>query len=73
MRLQTCKKGNGLVHCSVENAREEEEEKEEEKEEEEERKKNILADWQLSGLVLLQCYLVLLGVLFVMKTLKDEW
>jgi len=37
------------------------------------RKKNILAVWQLSGLVLSRCFLAPLGVLFVMKTFKDEW
>jgi len=37
------------------------------------RKKNILAVWRLSGSVLSQCFVVPLGVLFVMKTLKDEW
>ena len=36
-----------------------------------ERKKNILAVWRLSGSALSRCFL--LGVLFVMKTLKDEW
>jgi len=40
--------------------------------EEEERKTNILAICQLSGSVLSQCFLVPLGVLFVMKTLEDE-
>ena len=34
--------------------------------------KKILAVWQLSGLVLSRCFLVLLGVLFIMKTLEDE-
>jgi len=37
-----------------------------------ERKKNILSIWRLSGSVLLRCFLVPLGVLFVMKTLKGE-
>jgi len=32
----------------------------------------ILAVWQLSGSVLSRRFLVPLGVLFVMKTLKDE-
>jgi len=36
------------------------------------KKENILAVWRLSGLVLSRCFLVPLGVLFVMKTLKDE-
>jgi len=36
------------------------------------KKKDILAVWQLSGLVLSRCFLAPLGVLFVMKTLKDE-
>ena len=35
-------------------------------------KENILAIWQLSGSVLLQCFLTPLGVLFIMKTLEDE-
>jgi len=41
-------------------------------EEEEEIKKNILAVWQLSGSILLRCFLAPLGVLFIMKTLEDE-
>jgi len=36
------------------------------------KKKKILAVWWLSGSVLSRCFLVLLGVLFVMKTLEDE-
>ena len=36
------------------------------------KKKNILAVWRLSGSVLSKCFLVSLGVLFVMKTLEDE-
>jgi len=36
------------------------------------RKKNILAAWRLSGSVLSRCFVVPLGVLFVIKTLKDE-
>jgi len=36
------------------------------------KKKKILAVWRLSGLVLSRCFLAPLGVLFVMKTLKDE-
>jgi len=36
------------------------------------KKKNVLVIWQLSGSVLLQCLLAPLGVLFVIKTLKDE-
>ena len=36
-------------------------------------KKNILAVCQLSGSVLSQCFFVSLGVLFVVKILKDEW
>ena len=31
-----------------------------------------MAAWRLSGSVLLRCFLAPLGVLFVMKTLKDE-
>ena len=37
------------------------------------KKENILAVWWISGLVLLQCFFMALGVLFVMKTLEDEW
>ena len=33
----------------------------------------ILAIWLLSGSVLLRCFFAALGVLLVMKTLKDEW
>ena len=39
------------------------------------KKKNnnkILAIWQLSGSILSRCFIVPLGVLFVMKTLEDE-
>ena len=36
------------------------------------KKKNILAVWRLSGSVLSQCFLVPLGVFFVMKILEDE-
>ena len=36
------------------------------------KKENNLAIWQLSGSVLSRCFLVPLGVLFVMKTLEDE-
>ena len=36
-------------------------------------KKNVLAVWRLSGSVLLRCLLAPLGVLFVMKTLKDAF
>jgi len=36
------------------------------------KKKNILAVWGLSGSVLSRCFLVPLGVFFVMKTLEDE-
>jgi len=36
------------------------------------KKKNILADWRLSGSVLLRCLLAPLGVLFVMKILENE-
>ena len=69
---------------SEEEEEEEEEEIEEEEEEEEERKKerkkdrqtdrqtNILAIWRLSGSWLARCFLAPLGVLFIMKTLKDE-
>jgi len=35
-------------------------------------KKKVLAVWRLSGSILLRCFLVPLGVLFVMKTLEDE-
>ena len=35
-------------------------------------KKNIMAIWRLSGSVVLQCFLAPLGMLFTMKTLKDE-
>ena len=35
--------------------------------------KNILAIWQLCCLALSQCLLVPLGVLLVMKTLRDEF
>ena len=44
----------------------------EEDEKEEAEEENILAVWQLSGLVLSQCFFTPLGVLFPMKTLKDE-
>jgi len=37
------------------------------------KKENNLAIWQLSGSVLLRCFFVPLGVLFIMKTLEDEW
>jgi len=37
------------------------------------KKKNILAVWQLSCLVFFRCFLVPLGVLFIMKALKDKW
>ena len=37
------------------------------------KKKNILAVWRLSGAVLSRCFLAPLGVLFIMKTLEDEW
>ena len=58
---------------------EEEEEEEEQAEEEqqqqpqEEEQEHILAIWRLSGSVLSRCFLAPLGVLFVMKTLEDEW
>jgi len=32
----------------------------------------FVAVWQLSDSVLLRCFLAPLGVLFIMKTLKDE-
>ena len=51
----------------------EEEEKKKKKKRRRRKKKNILAVWRLSGLVLSRCFLAPLGVLFVMKTLKDEW
>ena len=65
------------MHCSVENTavlcenhcESHASEEEEEEEEEEERKKNFLAIWRLSGLVL-SCFLVPLGVLFIMKHSK---
>jgi len=47
--------------------------KKKKEEEEEERKKNIWPVLRVLGLVLLQCFLVPLGVLLVMKTLEDEW
>jgi len=39
------------------------------------KKDNILAVRRLSGSVLFQCYFMPLGnaILFIMKTLKDEW
>ena len=37
------------------------------------KKNNILVVWRLSGLVLSRYFLTPLGVLFVMKTLEDEW
>ena len=37
------------------------------------KKENILAVWWLSGSVLSQCFLVPLGVFFVMKTRENEW
>ena len=40
------------------------------KKEKTKKKKNILAVWWLSGLVLLRCFLVPLGVLFIMKHSK---
>ena len=67
------------MHCSVENAavlRENHGERVKQiwtsLPEVEEKKKNVLAIRQLSGSVLSRCFLVPLGVLFVMKTLKDE-
>jgi len=51
---------------------EEEEEEQEQEEEEEEEEGDIVAVWRLSGLVLQWCFLAPLGVLFVMKTIKDE-
>jgi len=36
-------------------------------------KKKILAVWRLFGSVLSRCFLALLGVLFIMKALEDEW
>ena len=39
----------------------------------EERKNNILAIWWLSSSALSWCFIAPLGMLFVMKTLKDEW
>ena len=44
---------------------------EEEREKKKKKKKNLLAVWQPSGSVLLQCFFVPLGILFIMKTLKD--
>ena len=44
----------------------------EEDEKEEAEEENILAVWQLSGLVLSRCFLASLGVFFVMKTLENE-
>ena len=37
------------------------------------KKENILAVWRLSASILSQCILAPLGVLFVMKTPRDEW
>ena len=62
-------KSDGLVHCSVKNAAVL---CENHRESHANLKKKIFAVWQLSGLVLLQCFLAPLGVLFVMKTLEDE-
>ena len=39
---------------------------------EERKKENTLAVWQLSGSLLLECFLAPMGVLFVMKTLEGE-
>jgi len=36
------------------------------------KKENILAVWRLSGSVLSRCFLVPLGVFFVMKALENE-
>jgi len=36
-------------------------------------RKTFLAVWRLSGSVISRCILASLGVLFVMKTLEDEW
>ena len=36
-------------------------------------RKTFLAVWWLSGLALLWCFFVPLGILLVMKTLEDEW
>ena len=47
--------------------------KKEEEEEEEERKKNIWPVLRVLGLIPLRCFLAPLGVLLVMKTLKDKW
>jgi len=46
--------------------------KKKKKKKKERKKENILAIWQHSGSVLLQCFLVPLGVFFIMKTLEDE-
>jgi len=69
VKLQTCeKKSNGLVHCSVENVAVLCENHLKKK-----KKEKILAVWRLSGSVLSQCFLVRLGVLFILKTVEDEW
>ena len=70
VRLQTWKKGDGLVHCSVENSAvlcENHCESHANFVWRRRRKKNILAVWQLSGSVLLRCFIVPLSVLFIMK------
>ena len=75
--LQTWKKTDGLVHCSVKNAAVLCENHRESVMQiwtspSEEEEKYILAVWSRSGSVLSQCFLVPLGVFFVMKTLEDE-
>jgi len=37
------------------------------------KKKKFLAVWRLSGSVVSRCFLAPLGVVFVMKTLENEW
>jgi len=43
-----------------------------EKKKKKEKKGKKLAVWRLSGSILLQCFFVPLGMLFIMQTLKDE-
>ena len=68
-----CEEVEEIEEEEEEEVEEEEEEDEEGEEEEEEERKNILAVWWLSGSILLRCFLGPMGVLFIMKTLEDEW
>ena len=65
-----CEESHKFEPAHLKKKKNKKEEKEEEEEEEEEA--NILAIWWLSGLVLPRCFLMSLGMLFVMKTLEDE-